>query len=644
MSKSPSIDDPTCIMKMMNDFLPSNTKRRCNLKESIPPPFAPTRLVFDDSMEETTARKRKHSDSHVKTSIDKLHDETMEIPASPWDVRRLKADFMQMKAQNANLEGQVQKLHALRKELEVIFESEKSSFLKRQECDRETIKMLEDRMKILRQREQEYKEQLAQSSKSVGIDKLTYEKKIFSLQKENSQLKDQIKEIQLSLHNKSTSGDLRIAELESELSLTSEEIIALKTNAKTLQEKAAEASIFKNQMELQNQHLLEANLKIKELEMELENGKEAKTVADKQLHNLKRIPELEQEVVSLKGEIVNLREAVRNKLILEEEVVDLRARQERLQERESQLAHLQATQQHLEAVLELWHKLARDHCIGVPPERAIIGPEMLRIRIEALQEKELTFTSDKAQLESRLVFLRMERDSYRSQLDMYEKELTITSSASLLNPLQQQQKSRIEALEKTVEGYRELVEKLEAEQAKSSKSSGGSQLVDKIQKLEEEKNALKQENEQLMRRRDELETELEYRALKGDFNPMKTKILHYRMNPASEAETKQKNEVMELQQECDRLRERLRLIQEGQTEDVTRQVNLHLATSSTQEIQELKEQLKTADLRNQRLKEVFKASSKEFRELVYMLLGYKIDLLKTSLYRLSSICSDDDAD
>jgi hypothetical protein len=46
--------------------------------------------------------------------------------------------------------------------------------------------------------------------------------------------------------------------------------------------------------------------------------------------------------------------------------------------------------------------------------------------------------------------------------------------------------------------------------------------------LEEERNSLQQEKEQLMKRRDELEVELEYRVLKGDFNPVKSKVLHFR--------------------------------------------------------------------------------------------------------------------
>ena len=46
--------------------------------------------------------------------------------------------------------------------------------------------------------------------------------------------------------------------------------------------------------------------------------------------------------------------------------------------------------------------------------------------------------------------------------------------------------------------------------------------------MEEERNTLLQEKYQLMKRRDELEVKLEARALKGDYNPRDTKVLHFR--------------------------------------------------------------------------------------------------------------------
>jgi predicted translin family RNA/ssDNA-binding protein len=64
-----------------------------------------------------------------------------------------------------------------------------------------------------------------------------------------------------------------------------------------------------------------------------------------------------------------------------------------------------------------------------------------------------------------------ERDSYRSQLNTYERDVTGTSSGTLNSP-QQQQRSRIEALEKAAEGYRELVERLEEDLEKTVRGSG----------------------------------------------------------------------------------------------------------------------------------------------------------------------------
>jgi hypothetical protein len=94
---------------------------------------------------------------------------------------------------------------------------------------------------------------------------------------------------------------------------------------------------------------------------------------------------------------------VHNKLVLEEEVIDLRSRQAGCEEREQRLAQLEASHSYLESMLEDWHQLARDHCLGILPERAMAGPQLLRMRIETLQKKELLLTADKGRLDSRSV-------------------------------------------------------------------------------------------------------------------------------------------------------------------------------------------------------------------------------------------------
>ncbi|XP_021932556.1 mitotic spindle assembly checkpoint protein MAD1 isoform X3 [Zootermopsis nevadensis] len=613
MFESQDTEDPTCVIKMLDEFRQCNpTVNRPNFIDMA---VVPTILQFDDCVVSHDSKKRKHTDSNV--SVDTAEDSNISVLASPWETRRMKAELAEAKALNASLEERIKKLHSVRMELELVFDNEKTSFLKQRERDREIIRMLEGQIATLRKREVESRDEFSQYRQSTESSKCKLEKKILRLQEEYTHLDDRFKQ---------------------------------------------------------------------ELKLEQDKGEETRELLEKQHHNLMRLPDLEREVASLRDENRNLRDAVRNKLVLEEEVVDLRSRQAGFELREQKLAQLDASQGHLESMLEHWRQLARDHCLGVPPEKAMAGPEFLRMRIETLQQKELQLTADlgdlgirlktaqqakskvemeldKAtkqierlqvtnddqsklikRLQKRLLLVSRERDSYRSQLDMYEKELTVTSSSALLNSQQQQQRSRVEALEKTVDGYRDLVMKLEADLEKAVKGSGGIQFSERIYKLEEERNTLQQEKEQLMKRRDELEVELEYRALKGDFNPMKSKVLHIRMNPAATVEAQREDKLTHLQQECNRLQERVRVLEGGQMQDVTQEVNLRLAASSTQEVQELQEQVKSYETKLQRLKEAFKTTSQEYREVCYMLLGYKIDRIKSSLYRLSSMYAESQDD
>lgn len=53
----------------------------------------------------------------------------------------------------------------------------------------------------------------------------------------------------------------------------------------------------------------------------------------------------------------------------------------------------------------------------------------------------------------------------------------------------------------------------------------------------------------------------------------------------------------------------------------------------------MKEQVKSYDIKMQRLKEAFKKTSQDFRESCYSLLGYKVDR-NESHYKLSSLYAD----
>lgn len=51
---------------------------------------------------------------------------------------------------------------------------------------------------------------------------------------------------------------------------------------------------------------------------------------------------------------------------------------------------------------------------------------------------------------------------------------------------------------------------------------------------------------------------------------------------------------------------------------------------------ELRKQVESAELKNQRLKEVFQTKIQEFRKVCYTLTGYQIDITTENQYRLTS--------
>lgn len=152
--------------------------------------------------------------------------------------------------------------------------------------------------------------------------------------------------------------------------------------------------------------------------------------------------------------------------------------------------------------LNEWRAVARGICESTKSDSLL--PHLMRSAFERLQQQELTLTAAKVELESelkstiheakvakseleksqkliaelkstsdqkqtlihrmhkKLLLVSRERDSYRQQLDSYEKDLTMCVNTTTVGTSQlQTQKERIDNLEKICEGYRDLINKYE---------------------------------------------------------------------------------------------------------------------------------------------------------------------------------------
>ncbi|XP_071976464.1 mitotic spindle assembly checkpoint protein MAD1 isoform X3 [Engystomops pustulosus] len=170
------------------------------------------------------------------------------------------------------------------------------------------------------------------------------------------------------------------------------------------------------------------------------------------------------------------------------------------------------------------------------------------------------------------------------------------------------------------------------EQSTSITSEAVNSMRLKIEELEAERGRLEEENKIL-------EMRLERLSLQGSYDPSKVKVIHFSMNPASRAQQQRKEEVQNLQEECNKLRELVRIL-EGGTPVPDKLEAAGSIQTPIQEVTELKKQVESAELKNQRLREVFQTKIHEFRTVCYMLTGYRIDITTENQYRLTSMYAE----
>jgi len=167
----------------------------------------------------------------------------------------------------------------------------------------------------------------------------------------------------------------------------------------------------------------------------------------------------------------------------------------------------------------------------------------------------------------------------------------------------------MEVLEKAISGYKSRMNQIEADPSLFAPTDNNKRWM-------EEKNALLKEKEELINKCKQLEAkcidlsdQIDHRALKGDFNLKETKVLHYkyvtlitrhikfqqlsnsfvlifyRINPASEGFNHYQNELAKAKQEIEKLKERIKAMQEGISMNLTQVVDNRVETNTSQEVE-----------------------------------------------------------
>ncbi|XP_068555582.1 mitotic spindle assembly checkpoint protein MAD1 isoform X1 [Anas acuta] len=443
--------------------------------------------------------------------------------------------------------------------------------------------------------------------------------------------------------------------------------------------------------------LAEYEQKIKDLEQKFSQQEHDAVIVKNMKVELARFPKMERELRQLREENAYFREMKENNGLLKEEVEGLQRKLERYEKVQAQLVTVELENEKLLGKLKSWEKL--DQSTGLN----IRTPDDLSRQIVALQQRELVLkeqnstvtnsarTLEKARqqlqeeilqiqsqlleekkkreqhealvrrLQKRVLLLTKERDGMRAILESYDSELTPSEHSPQLNRRMREAEEMVQKLHahnteleaqlsqvlEEMGNHKQRAEMLEvemkvlksqectAEQSTSITKEEINSLRLKIEELEAERSKLEEENRSL-------EMKLEKLTLQGDYDPSKTKVLHFSMNPASLAKQQRKEEQQQLQEECERLRELVRVLEGGGS--IHGNLEGVGSFQSPQEIAELKKQVESAELKNQRLKEVFQTKIQEFRKVCYTLTGYQIDITTENQYRLTSIYAEHQGD
>nr|XP_010964763.1 mitotic spindle assembly checkpoint protein MAD1 isoform X1 [Camelus bactrianus]XP_045360415.1 mitotic spindle assembly checkpoint protein MAD1 isoform X1 [Camelus bactrianus]XP_045360421.1 mitotic spindle assembly checkpoint protein MAD1 isoform X1 [Camelus bactrianus] len=497
-----------------------------------------------------------------------------------------------------------------------------------------------------------------------------------------STLKGRISELQWSVMNQ----EMQVKRLESEKQELKEQLDLQHKKWQEANQKVQELQACQDARADQEQ-------RIRDLEQKLSLQEQDAAIVKNMRSELVRLPTMERELRQLREETACLRELRETNGLLREELEGLQrklGRQEKIQET---LVDLELEKERLLTKLQSWESL--DQTTGL----SIRTPEDLSRFIVELQQRELalkdrnsSITSSARELEKarlqlqeevrqasgqlleerkkreahealarrlqkRVLLLTKERDGMRAILGSYDSELTPAEyspqltrrmreaedmlqkahahssemEAQLSQALEElgAQKQRADMLEVELKMLR--TQAAPAEESFLFSREEVSSLRLKIEELEGERRHLEEDKKML-------EAQLERLTLQGDYDQSRTKVLHLRLNPARAARQQLHEGRQQLQDECERLRELVRALERGGP--VPADLEAAAGLPSPKEVAELRKQVESAELKNQRLKEVFQTKIQEFRKVCYTLTGYQVDITTENQYRLSSMYAE----
>jgi len=688
--KMGSPPEPTQLVQLFNQHqtqLRNERLRNTSGRTGEKRPYG-QRLTFDDTLNESgnssSKLARLQTSSFMDSSSRRItNNETARIFSKYEEqIKSLEQKLKDLTAENAGNLGRKTKLETrlIQTELEMkkmkLESDQKIDKINRMyKTEMERASDLKFKLKKLEDRQLDHQE-INSESRRESLDRVdSLETKVRVLRETRSKLEGQNDRLQTQLRNRANidpqSFSRKVQNYENTIGDMRQQLNEYEEKNKRLTAKLEENIHLLAEHKETKDALARSKLNVEKLECELAANRESVIQRKAMSHKLDQFSHLEKENISLRNINDLQTKTQENVALLKEQISTLTSERDGAESRARDRQTIRADLDLARDEIQEWKELVGS--VATVEQRRVLansGVNTGREILKHLHNRELELVTSKQDLNSqlnqansliergkqilhnkdteldkikdeqneqaklikklqrKLLLVSKERDTSRAILDSFEKELTVSGSSW--------EEKRIEGLEKTLEEYKAMINML-------MENEGSNQpLTLPVPSVKnEEFVALENAKEALEARVDELEQQLELKALRGDYNPDETRVLHFINNPMDNATKRREVDIETLKTENVALKTRIQLLEEGQTRDLTLMVGQKVEDgASSEEVEKLTEKLKSADLKNQRIMEAFSKTSKEFRTLVGLTTGYRVDSKGDGIFKLRPYLCD----
>ncbi|GFS85552.1 mitotic spindle assembly checkpoint protein MAD1 [Nephila pilipes] len=583
------------------------------------------------------------------------------------------AELQTSKAKIQERESMISVLEPASKKLRVSLENELERYKRQAELSDMKIAGLEQKFLWSRKQMISAKQDVTkvENKKNSEIEELQMEK--VSLQQDISKFKIKLEDVKSEKVETVRKLNMEIGSLELKVSMLSEEIEKSQEYIQSLKRKNSEIAETAALCNSYKEELKEVQIKNKELENKIEANKDAALIISSRLNDLKTLNELQKENHILKEEVSKYKES--NVMLYQEKMWSLQEKLSKAERKCVAVAKLQAENEQMKAKISQWEEMFDDkssykspsafsrklseyqqkealltnklshlssHC-EILEKQMLEKDTMIKSLNHKLEQAQLSISRQDSvlkRLQRKILFLSKEKDNCRKLLDSYLSEATVSGialNAAQINHLEEMNVEYKKALEKSEKEIDILNEKLRSNSNCREEEPEVTTLKDENSSLLSKISELQNENNEMKNRLSKQEPTKEESSGRGE------KIVHLRFNPLENANKKFTEQFHKLQEENDQLKKRIKVLEEEGVAavDVTMKVQQKLESEGADStLQSLKEQLAASERKVRFILENARLKSTEFREAVYRLLGYRIDVPMAETYKLSHVYAD----